>query len=134
MLLLNLSQYRSRSNTDQKQPSLGVLRKRCSANMQQTYRRTPMPKCEFNKVACNFAEITLHHGCFLVHLLHIFKIPFPKNTSGRLLLGDFNFLVYTCCKVYLKIMQNIEVYWEYWEVYWEISKYTGNFSDILQIF
>ena len=33
----------------QKQPSRGVLRKRCSANMQQIYRRTPMPKCDFNK-------------------------------------------------------------------------------------
>ena len=24
---------------------------RCSENMQQNYRRTPMPKCDFNKVA-----------------------------------------------------------------------------------
>ena len=29
----------------------GVLRKRCSRNMQQIYRRTPMQKCNFNKVA-----------------------------------------------------------------------------------
>ena len=28
-----------------------VLRKRCSENMQQIYRRTPMPKCDSNKVA-----------------------------------------------------------------------------------
>ena len=35
----------------QKQPSRGVLRKRCSENMQQIYMRTPMPKCDFNKVA-----------------------------------------------------------------------------------
>ena len=35
----------------QKQLSRGVLRKRCSENMQQIYRRTPMPKCDFNKVA-----------------------------------------------------------------------------------
>ena len=35
----------------QKQPPRGVLRKRCSENMQQIYRRTPMPKCDFNKVA-----------------------------------------------------------------------------------
>ena len=27
----------------QKQPSRGALRKRCSENMQQIYRRTPMP-------------------------------------------------------------------------------------------
>ena len=35
----------------QKQPHRGVLSKRCSENMQQIYRRTPMPKCNFNKVA-----------------------------------------------------------------------------------
>ena len=29
----------------------GVLRKRCSENMLQRYRRTPMPKCDFTKVA-----------------------------------------------------------------------------------
>ena len=34
----------------QKQPSRGVLRKRCSENMQQIYMRTPMPTCDFNKV------------------------------------------------------------------------------------
>ena len=35
----------------QKQPSRDVLRKRCSENMQQIYRRTPMPKCYFNNIA-----------------------------------------------------------------------------------
>ena len=34
----------------------------------------------------NFTEIALRHRCFLVNLLLIFRIPFPKNTSGRLLL------------------------------------------------
>ena len=34
-----------------KQPTRSVLKKRCSENKQQIYRRTPMPKCEFNKVA-----------------------------------------------------------------------------------
>ena len=33
------------------QPPKGVLRQGCSENMQQFYRRTPMPKCDFNKVA-----------------------------------------------------------------------------------
>ena len=35
----------------QKQSSGGVLRKRCSENMQQIYRKTSMSKCDFNKVA-----------------------------------------------------------------------------------
>ena len=51
-----------------------------------------MPKYDFNKVAeqnCDFnkvAEITLRHGCSPVNLLPIFRTPFPKNTSGWLLL------------------------------------------------
>ena len=35
----------------QKQPPRGVLKKRCSENAQQIYRRTPIPKCDFNKNA-----------------------------------------------------------------------------------
>ena len=33
-----------------KQPSRSVLRKSYSENMQQIYRRTPIPNCDFNKV------------------------------------------------------------------------------------
>ena len=47
-----------------------------------------MPKCGFNKVASNFIEITLRHGCSPVNLLHIFRTPFSKNTSGWLLLKN----------------------------------------------
>ena len=70
----------------QKQPSKYVLRKRCPENMQQIYRRTPMPKCDFNKVALNVIEIAFRNGCSPVNLLHIFRTSFPKNTFGRLLL------------------------------------------------
>ena len=38
------------------------------------------------KLQSNVIEITLRYGCFPVNLLHIFRAPFPKNTSGRLLL------------------------------------------------
>ena len=31
-------------------------------------------------------QIALRHGCSPVNLLHIFRTPFPKNTSGWLLL------------------------------------------------
>ena len=40
------------------------------------------------KLLCNFIEITLRHGCSPVNLLHIFRTPFSKNTSGCLLLTD----------------------------------------------
>ena len=43
-----------------------------------------MPKCDFNKVLYNFIEIALWHGCSSVNLLHIFRTPFLKNTSGQL--------------------------------------------------
>ena len=45
-----------------------------------------MPKYDFNKVASNFIEITLRHGCAPINLLHIFRTPFPKNTSEGLIL------------------------------------------------
>ena len=45
-----------------------------------------MPSAISIKLLCNFIEITLQHGCSPVNLLHIFRTPFLKNTSGRLLL------------------------------------------------
>ena len=36
--------------SSQKQPSVFVLIKTYSENMQQIYRTAPMPKCDFNKV------------------------------------------------------------------------------------
>ena len=41
---------RATKNNEQKQPSRGVLKKKCSENMHQIYRRTPMPRRDFNKV------------------------------------------------------------------------------------
>ena len=38
----------------------------------------------------NFIEIALQHGCSPVNLLHIFRTPFPKNTSEWLLLVLIN--------------------------------------------
>ena len=43
-----------------------------------------MPKCDFNKVVYN--KIELRYECFRVNLLHIFRTPFPYNTSEGLLL------------------------------------------------
>ena len=39
------------------------------------------------KLQSNFIEITFRHGCSPVNLLHIFKTPFPKNTSERMFLS-----------------------------------------------
>ena len=76
----------------QKQPSRGVLKKRCSENIQQIYRRTPMsPMCQsfthvtyFNKVARQL-EIALQHGCspviLLIFLEHFFQEHLSRATS-----------------------------------------------------
>ena len=47
-----------------------------------------MPKCDFIEItSSNFIEITLWHEFSPVNLLPIFKTPFPRNTTERLLLG-----------------------------------------------
>ena len=51
----------------QKQPPRGVLKKRCSENIPQIYRRTPMLKCDFNKVALD--------GCFCLLRIY-FRLNF----------------------------------------------------------
>ena len=38
------------------------------------------------KLQSNFIEIAFRYGCSPVNLLHIFRTPFPKNTSEGLLL------------------------------------------------
>ena len=43
--------------------------------------------CRSVILLCNFIEIALQHGCSPVNLLHIFRKPFPRNTTGWLLLG-----------------------------------------------
>ena len=56
------------------------------------------------KLLCNFIEIALRHGSSPVNLLHIFRVPFPKNTSGRLLLKQPSvvFLKKRCFKKFHK--------------------------------
>ena len=48
------------------------------------------------KMVCNFTEITPRHGCSPVNLLHIFRTPFIKNTSGwllpHLIIGTYSYL------------------------------------------
>ena len=53
-----------------------------AANLQNTCRNAISIKSQRN-----FTEITLRHRCSPVNLLHIFRIPFLKNTSGGLLLN-----------------------------------------------
>ena len=73
-------------NLFQKQLCRGVLSESCSESMHQIYRRTLMPKCDFSKVAKELYWITPRYGCSPLNLLHTFRTPFTKNTSGWFLL------------------------------------------------
>ena len=55
------------------------LRKGFLKNMQQIYKKTSMPKLLGIGASCS-------DDCSPVSLLHIFRTPFPKNTSGWLFL------------------------------------------------
>ena len=55
----------------QKQRSRGVLKKSWSENMQQIYRKTSMPKCDFNNVACISMDVHLWICCIVSELLFL---------------------------------------------------------------
>ena len=64
-----------------KQPEVAL--QICSGNMQQIYRRTPMPKCDFNEAAKQLYWNHTSNWCSPVNLLHFFRTPFPKSTSDE---------------------------------------------------
>ena len=69
------------------QPFRGVLRKRCSGNMQQIYGRTPILKCDLNKVVLQFYWNCTSAWLFSCKFPTYFQNTFSKNTSGWLLFG-----------------------------------------------
>ena len=68
----------------QEQPSVGVIIKNFSENMQQIYRGHSC-RSVISKLQSDFAKITFRHDCSPVNLLHIFRTAFRKNTAGGLL-------------------------------------------------
>ena len=70
------------------QSSEDVLKKRYSENLQQIFRRPPMPKLQHTvkEIAKQFYWNHSLVWVFFVNVLHIFRTPFPKNTFGGLLL------------------------------------------------
>ena len=71
---------------DQKQPPTGVPRKRCSEIMQQIYRRAPMPKRDFNKVALQLYWNHALAWLFSCKFAAYFRTLYAENTSGWLVL------------------------------------------------
>ena len=89
----------------------------------------------------HFIEIALWNGCPPVNLLHIFRIPFLKNTSGRLLLNFHphnswaNFIIYLngeiCCRSHLKEkIILLEILCEISSKFLEVPRFTVSNLDI----
>ena len=93
-MIIDSECYRLVINLGQKQPSRGVLKRRSK-----------------------FIEITTLHRCSPVNLLHIFRTPFLKNTTGRqLLLGQTNVSCHYMGGYYqefLKYPVEIFIFWTY---------------------
>ena len=93
-----------------------VPRKRCSENMQQSDRRTPMPKCDFNKFALQlywnhtlawvfFCEFSCEFDCFWFSLFNFFrKSQHPQKWSVPFQ-NFFRKCEYISC--YLRISSNL---------------------------
>ena len=89
--------YSIKSCYMQKQLTRGVLRKRCSKNMQQIDRRTPMPECGFKK-SCKASLLKPHFAMSV--LLKIWGI-FSKHFFLRTPLdGCFYICVFLYCYTY----------------------------------
>ena len=67
--------YKLTDSNIHNKPPRGIPRKRCSENMRQIYRRTPMPKCDFNKVA----KQVMNKGCRLWRNLFPAEKSIPKK-------------------------------------------------------
>ena len=115
----------------QKQPPGGVPRKKCSENMQQIYRGTTMPKCDFNKshfgmdvllqICCIFSEHlflrTPLDGCFWYFLNIFAEKPhhrcLTRLTPAHCLLEIIKLSFSVCCvskrfiilAIYMKLHQ-----------------------------
>ena len=84
----------------QKQPFTVVLKRRCSENIRQIYKRTHSCRSVISVKFLHFIEITLRHGRSTVNLLHVRRVSFTKITSGWLLLDGI--MLFGWNQLYLK--------------------------------
>ena len=112
----------------QEQPSRVVFKKRCSENMQQIYRRIPIPKCDFNKVASQLYWNRILAWLFSCKFAAHFQNTFPKNTSGRLLPNSFVVFYDLFCEKVIKIFEQLKPFkvinWQsefaFWSYFWPL--------------
>ena len=122
--------------TVQKQLPRGVLRKGVSELFCKFTGEQPCRSLISIELLCNFTKIALWHGCSPEDLLHIFRAPFPKNTSGRLLmtvlLCDISFLYYHA-KISKRILNLDQILWERWNIIQPTNSMTSYHMITLQI-
>ena len=97
----------------QKQPSSGILRKRFAETMQQIYRRTPISKCEFNKLHFRMGALMYVKFAACIFSEHIFlRNPLDGCSLHRL------FCTLSSC-----INPNSLVNWHVTETKWETKDF-----------
>ena len=96
---MELGQLVDQNFDEQKHPSRGVLRKRCSENIQQIYRRrTTMLTCDFNKGALQKGAVgksALGTNGLKIYLIRktFFIYLFPESKTTILTI-----MLFTCIK------------------------------------
>ena len=87
-------------------------------------------RCEISiKLQSNFIEMALRRACSPLNLLHIFRTPFLKNASGRLLLKIYYLCWYTGCHQNYPSKDNLN------KGIWNITMYIFvNESEILTLY
>ena len=121
----------------QKQPSGGVLRKRYSENMKQIYRRTPLPKYDFNKVALQLYWNRTSAWVFSCKFAAYFQNTFSQEHLWRATSDCIQYLIWTAWVLInfyeqkqrllvRSVMENasfISFHWGIWSIYSEINKF-----------
>ena len=81
-----------------------------TSNQKHFIEHIPTTLCMSNLMLYNFIEITLRDRCSPVHLLYIFRTPFPESSSGGLLLAyDFSSSSSADKKSFLKLFTSLSL-------------------------
>ena len=84
------------------------------------------------KLLCNFIKIALWHRCSLVNLLHVFRIPFTKNTSKVKTPLDGCFCIYLFSSCLTKFVRQIISQFSCLIIFFGIKKST-TFATLCEI-
>ena len=118
----------------QKQPARGVLRKRCSENMQQICWRTHMPKCDFNKVALQLYWNRTSAWVFSCKFAAYFENIFSKEHPWTAASEARNCMQFFCELKKFSLVENAQQHWG-WNFFTpnhlQHFKQTWNFASLI---